>query len=207
MKSLTLQIYPPICYDECMADDYAIISFKTAREWRKWLQKHHADTQGVWMRLYKKASDTPSISMAEALDTALCYGWIDGQRKSSNAQSYLQKFTPRRKHSMWSKRNIEYVERLTQAGLMMPAGLAEVTRAKADGRWDAAYDKPSEMTIPDYFLQALHSHPRAEKMFENLNKTNRYAIVWRLQTAKTEPTRIRRQEKIITMLEAGEKLY
>jgi uncharacterized protein YdeI (YjbR/CyaY-like superfamily) len=159
------------------------------------------------MRLYKKASGVTSVTYAEALDVALCFGWIDGQVKRGDELSYLQKFTPRRKRSLWSKRNVEYVARLTEAGLMMPAGIAEVERAKADGRWSAAYDRPSEMATPDYFLAALRKNPKAAAFFETLNKTNKYAIAWHLQTARTEETRKRRQDKILTMLEAGKKLH
>lgn len=190
-----------------MKPDYEIIAYKTAAEWREWLTNHHADTNGVWMRIYKKASGVTSVTYAEALDEALCFGWIDGQIKKYDELSYIQKFTPRRKKSLWSKRNIEYIARLTEAGLMMPSGIAEVEAAKQDGRWKAAYDKPSEMVIPDDFLQALEHKPKAKELFETLNKTNRYAIAWRLQTAKTPETRRRRMDKIITTLEAGQPLH
>jgi uncharacterized protein YdeI (YjbR/CyaY-like superfamily) len=157
--------------------------------------------------MYKKATGIATVTYAEALDDALCYGWIDGQMKKGDEQSYLQKFTPRRAKSMWSKRNIEYMARLEAAGLMMPAGRAEVERAKADGRWDAAYDKPSDMVMPDYFLAALEQNSKAKQFFDTLNKTNTYAIAWRLQTAKTEATRARRMAKLLEMLEAGQKLH
>jgi uncharacterized protein YdeI (YjbR/CyaY-like superfamily) len=188
-----------------MKPDYEIIAFQTAQQWRDWLINHHATQDGIWMQLYKKASNVPSITYAEALDQALCFGWIDGQVKRFDELSYLQKFTPRRKASLWSKRNIEYIERLTAAGFMQPAGMNEVDRAKADGRWAAAYDKPSEMVAPQYFLDALHARPKAAATFASLNKTNTYAILWQLQTAKTETTRLRRLEKLLAMLEAGEK--
>lgn len=187
-----------------MKPDYDIIPFKSAKAWRSWLTAHCADTAGIWMRLYKKASGVPSVTYAEALDEALCFGWIDGQKKSFDELSFLQKFTPRRQRSLWSKRNIEFVARLTEAGLMTPAGIAEVERAKQDGRWAAAYDKPSEMAIPDDFMVELHRHPNAETTFATLNKTARYSIAWRLQTAKTIQTRQRRQQKIIEMLESGQ---
>jgi uncharacterized protein YdeI (YjbR/CyaY-like superfamily) len=137
----------------------------------------------------------------------LCYGWIDGQKKSYDQESFLQKFTPRRASSVWSKRNIEHIGRLTEQSRMMPAGIAEVERAKVDGRWAAAYDTPSEMAIPDAFLAELKKHPVAEKFFTTLNKANTYAIAWRLQTAKTEETRQRRQDKIIALLDAEQKLH
>lgn len=188
-----------------MKPDYKIIAFKDASTWRQWLTDHHDDTDGVWMRRYKKDSGIASISYAEALDEALCFGWIDGQAKSSDdGVSYFQKFTPRRQRSLWSKRNIEYVARLTEAGLMTPAGLAEVQRAQDDGRWAAAYDKPSQMVLPDEFLQEVAKHKKAQAFFATLNKSQTYAIAWRLQTAKTDETRLRRQTKIIAMLEAGE---
>ena len=189
-----------------MKPDYNIIAFSTPAEWRQWLTAHHATTNGVWMRLYKKASGVASVTYAQALDDALCFGWIDGQKKTYDEKSYLQKFTPRRKGSLWSKRNVEYIARLTTAGLMVPSGVAEVELAKQDGRWQAAYDRPSEMVIPDYFLAALNKKSKAKAAFELLNKTNKYAIAWSLQTAKTDATRLRRQDKILATLEAGEKL-
>jgi uncharacterized protein YdeI (YjbR/CyaY-like superfamily) len=187
--------------------DYDIIEFPGSADFRSWLSKHAADTPGIWMRIYKKASGVPSIIYAEALDEALCFGWIDGQKKGYDEVSFLQKFTPRRPKSLWSKRNIEHVERLTQAGLMTQAGLAEVQKAKDDGRWEAAYDTPSTMEVPGYFLKELRKHPKAEAFYDTLSKTNEYAIAWRLQTAKTDATRQRRIEKLISMLEAGDKIH
>lgn len=184
--------------------DYKMLSFVDAAAWRAWLMAHHADTSGVWLRMYKKATGIPTVTYAEALDDALCFGWIDGQRKSYDEQSFIQRFTPRRKQSLWSKRNVEYIARLTAAGRMMPAGVAEVERAKADGRWAAAYDRQTDMTIPDDFTALLSKHPKAALVFEKLNKSSRYDIGWQLQTAKTEATRLRRMEKIIVMLEAGQ---
>jgi uncharacterized protein YdeI (YjbR/CyaY-like superfamily) len=190
-----------------MTPDYPIRPFKTAAAWRSWLEAHHANTDGLWLQLYKKASGVTTINYAEALDEALCFGWIDGQKKSYDELSFLQKFTPRRKASMWSKRNIEHVARLTEAGLLMPPGQAEVDRAQQDGRWDAAYDMPSAMVVPKSFLQELRKYPKAEAFFGSLTKSNTYAIAWHLQTAKTEATRLRRQAKIIAKLQAGEKLH
>jgi uncharacterized protein YdeI (YjbR/CyaY-like superfamily) len=188
--------------------EYPIIPFKDSAAFRQWLDVYHANTDGgAWLRLYKKASGVESVTYAEALDQALCYGWIDGQKKSYDELSFLQKFTPRRSKSTWSKRNIEHIARLESAGLMTSAGRAEVSRAQEDGRWAAAYDKPSEMVMPDYFLAELEKNPKAKEFFGTLNKANTYAIGWRLQTAKTEETRLRRQAKIIAMLEAGEKLF
>lgn len=187
-----------------MADDYEIITFEKPAEWRAWLAAHHNDTPGVWVRFYKKASGVGTVTYAEALDHALCYGWIDGQCRSYDELSFLQKFTPRRKRSMWSKRNIEHIERLTSAGLMTEFGMQEVERAKADGRWDAAYDPPSTMTVPEDFIVLLRQHPKAMAFFETLNKTNKFAIAWRLRTARNPETLQRRQAKIIAMLETGE---
>ncbi len=190
-----------------MKPDYEIVAFKDSTVWRRWLDENHGKVDGIWLRLYKKASGMATVSYAEALDEALCYGWIDGQKKSYDQLSFLQKFTPRRPRSMWSKRNIEYIKRLKDAGLMTPAGLSEVEKAQADGRWEAAYDAHSSMEAPDYFLEELRKHPKAELFYNELNKTNKYAIAWRLQTAKTDTTRLRRTEKLIAMLNAGEKLY
>jgi uncharacterized protein YdeI (YjbR/CyaY-like superfamily) len=187
--------------------DYKIIAFKDTATWRRWLDKNHNKEDGVWLRIYKKGTNIPTVTYAEALDDALCYGWIDGQKKGYDEESFLQKFTPRRARSMWSKRNIEHVARLTQSKLMMPPGLAEVEKAQQDGRWAAAYDKPSEMVIPDDFLAELKKHPVAEKFFATLNKSNTYAIAWRLQTASTEETRKRRQDKIIALLNSEQKLH
>ena len=189
-----------------MKPDYETIAFKDHGQWRQWLDEHHDSIDGVWVKLYKKASGIATVTYAEALDEALCFGWIDGQRKSLDEVSFVQKFTPRRSKSLWSKRNIEHVTRLKAASLMTAAGIAEVQRAQNDGRWDAAYDKPSDMVIPDYFMDELSKNAAANAFFATLNKTNRYAIAWRLQTAKTDETRLRRQNKMIGMLEAGQKI-
>lgn len=186
--------------------DYEILEFTNQSAFRKWLAAHGTTTQGIWLRLYKKASGITSVTYAEALDEALCFGWIDGQKKSYDEVSFLQKFTPRRPRSLWSKRNIGHVRRLTKAGLMAEPGLLEVKKAKADGRWQAAYDAPTTMKVPDYFLAELRKHPKAAAFYQELNKTNFYAIAWRLQTAKTEATRKKRMEAIIAALNAGQKI-
>lgn len=180
--------------------------FETSAAWRSWLNENHNKVDGVWLKLYKKNSNIGTVTYAEALNEALCYGWIDGQKKSYDTDSFLQKFTPRRARSMWSKRNIELVAQLTDQKLMMPSGIAQVEQAQKDGRWAAAYDKPSEMVVPNEFITELQKHPVAEKFFATLNKSNRYAIAWRLQTAKTEETRKRRQDKIIALLNSEQKL-
>ena len=184
-----------------------VLAFKSLHDWKTWLSKNHATTDGIWMRIYKKASGKTSITYAEALDGALCYGWIDGQKKSYDADSWLQKFTPRRARSVWSKRNIEHIERLTKTGKMQQSGLDAVAAAKADGRWATAYDSPSKATVPEDFLKELNKDKKAKVFFETLNKTNTYAIIYRLQSAKKPETREKRMRLILEMLAKGEKLY
>jgi len=188
-------------------DDAAIAAFPSAKEWRRWLAKNHENPQGVWLRFFKKGSGVASVTHAEALADALCYGWIDGPLKKHDEESWLHKFVPRRPKSLWSKRNREIVERLTEAGKMMAAGLKEVEEAKADGRWDKAYDSPSKMTVPDDFMKELSKNKKARTFFGTLNKANTYAIAWRLQTAKKPETRERRMKSIIEMLTAGKPLH
>jgi uncharacterized protein YdeI (YjbR/CyaY-like superfamily) len=179
--------------------DLPIKLFTSADEWRQWLELYHATANGVWLRFFKQGRGE-AINHAEALDEALCYGWIDSQAAKFDDDSYLQKLTPRRAKSIWSKRNIEHVARLTQAGRMTPAGAAEVEAAKADGRWLQAYDSPANMVIPQDFLEELTKNSKAQVFFDTLNKTNRYSIAWRLQTAKTTATRQKRMQVIIEML-------
>ena len=157
--------------------------------------------------VFKKNSGIKSIVYAEALDVALCYGWIDGLVNKYDEVSYIQKFTPRRAKSMWSIRNQEHVARLAKEGKMKPSGLMEVERAKADGRWDKAYNSPSNMEVPKDFIQLLSQHPKAFLFFESLNKTNRYTIGYRLQTAKTSETREKRLKEILAMLEKEQKFH
>jgi uncharacterized protein YdeI (YjbR/CyaY-like superfamily) len=184
-----------------------IILFEDQAAWAAWLEQHHADSRGLWLRHAKKAADLSSVSYAEALDTALCYGWIDGQKKSYDDSSWLQKWTPRGAKSIWSKINREKALKLIDSGAMQPAGMAQVERAKQDGRWDAAYDSHSNATVPDDFQAALDSNPEAKAFFATLNSTNRYAILFRIQTAKKAETRARRIGEFIDMLERKEKLY
>ena len=159
------------------------------------------------MRFYKKASGVKTVSRPEALESALCYGWIDGQAKPLDSESWIQKFTPRRPKSQWSKINIGHVKRLAESGKMKPAGLAAVESAKADGRWHAAYDSPANASPPADFLKELAKDKPARKFFETLNKANRYAIVWRLQTAKKPVTRARRMKAILEMLAQEKKFH
>ena len=184
-----------------------IVAFQRAPDFRDWLAAHHATSEGIWLRIFKKTSGTATVTYAEALDQALCHGWIDGQRKPGDAVSYLVKFTPRRPRSAWSKINPQHVARLTQAGGMTPAGLAAVAAAQADGRWAAAYDSFSQTVPPADFLQALARHEAAHAFFATLSKTNVYSIVYRLQTAKQPATRARRMHKIIAMLAAGQTFH
>lgn len=172
-----------------------------------WLEEHHREASGLWLRLAKKASATQSVSYQEALDIALCYGWIDGQKKSHDEESWLQKFTPRGARSIWSKINCTKAEELIASGRMQPAGLSEIERAKRDGRWEAAYDSPKSSTVPDDFQAELEKHPRAKAFFATLNSANRYAFLFRIQTAKKPETRARRIEEFIQMLEHHQKLH
>jgi len=188
-------------------DDLPILTFKTPDALEKWLVKNNAVSNGVWMKIYKKGSGTPTVSYAQAVDVALCYGWIDGLKNPLDENAYMQRFTPRRSKSIWSKKNIEKVLRLISEGKMKPAGLKEIEKAKADGRWEQAYDTPSNMKMPDDFLKVLFKIPKARKFFQTLNKANTYAIAWRLQTAKKPETRERRMKMILEMLSNEEKFH
>ena len=181
--------------------------FKTAKAFGVWLKRNHATSPGIWMQFYKKASGVKTVVYAEALDEALCFGWIDSQAKTFDEHSYLQRFGPRKPKSIWSKRNRLHIARLTKESRMAPAGLAQVAAAKKDGRWESAYDSPKDMVVPDDFLKALSKYKKAEQFFNTLNKTNRYTIAWRLQTAKKLETRERRMKQIIETLKKGEKLH
>ena len=188
-------------------DTLPIIEFETTETFETWLAENHHNKSGLWIKIFKKESKKETISYAEALDVALCYGWIDGQKKTFDNESWLQKFTPRREKSIWSKVNIGHVERLTNGGRMKPAGLKAIEKAKADGSWEKAYDSPSKMTIPDDFLKEISKNKKAEAFFLTLNKTNLFSIGFRLQTAKKQETRERRMKEIIEMLAKGEKFH
>lgn len=187
--------------------DLPTLQFESQAAWETWLEKNHGVSQGVWLQLAKKGSGIPSVTYAEAVESALCYGWIDGQAKSLDETFYRQKYTPRRKQSIWSKINRERAEELIRLGRMQPAGLREIERAKEDGRWEAAYDSPRNASVPEDFQAELDKNQKAQVFFDSLNSTNRYAILFRIQTAKKPETRLRRIEKIIHMLENEEKLY
>jgi uncharacterized protein YdeI (YjbR/CyaY-like superfamily) len=183
------------------------IAFGSSAAWRTWLEMNHALSDGIWLKFYKKGSGTPSVVYAEALDEALCYGWIDGQLKAGDENYYLQRFTPRRPRSTWSKRNITHVARLDQEGKMRPPGWKVIEAAKMDGRWENAYDSQSGVTIPEYLIDELKKVPESLAFFESLNKVNTYAIIWRLQSAKNPETRAKRMKLLLEMLAKGEKLH
>ena len=191
-----------------MAGDLPELTVSGAAEWRAWLGDHHRDAAGVWLVLAKKGTTEPtSLTYDQALDEALCHGWIDGQARRRDESTYEQRFTPRRSRSAWSKRNVALVERLTAEGRMLPAGLEEVARAKSDGRWDAAYAGPATMEVPDDLEAALAAEPAAQAMFEILTSQNRYAVLHRIDAAKRAETRSRRIEKYVAMLARGETLH
>jgi uncharacterized protein YdeI (YjbR/CyaY-like superfamily) len=182
------------------------LAFASAAEWEEWLEANHDSSDGVWLKLAKKRSGIPSVTLAQALDACLCFGWIDGLRKSLDDDHYLQRYTPRRPRSKWSRINVEKVAELTAAGRMRPAGLAEVERAKADGRWDAAYESPARMGVPDDLERELAARPAARAFFEGLDSRNRYAVLYGLADAKRPETRARRLAKFVAKLEAQERI-
>jgi len=184
-----------------------IKTFTDQSAWRKWLEKNHKTSQGIMVRIFKKSSGKQSVAYDECLGEALCFGWIDGVKNTYDQESYLQKFTPRRPKSLWSKRNRQHIARLTKMGKMSERGLAEVAAAKKDGRWNQAYDSASNMSIPKDFMRELAKNKEALKFFKTLNKTNLYTIGFRLQTAKTEETKIKRTQAIIAQLEQGKKFH
>ena len=187
--------------------DYPLKKFATPRSFELWLSRNHEKSQGIRIQFARKSSGIRSINYAEALEIALCYGWIDGQAKSMDEQWYVQRFTPRRARSLWSKRNRDIVARLIDEGRMQAAGQAEIDRAKSDGRWDAAYDSPAKAKVPDDLAAALQKSPRAKKFFQSLDSRNRYAILHRLMTAKKPETRARRLATFVEMLREERKLY
>lgn len=187
--------------------DLPIVPFGSRGAWEEWLEERHASSEGVWLKIAKKGSGIESVTFAEALDVALCYGWIDSRADKFDGDYWLQRFTPRRPRSKWSKVNREKVAGLIESGEMKPAGLREVERARADGRWDAAYEPPSAATVPDDLRVALEQNEGARDFFEGLDKTNRYAILHRIQDAKRPETRARRIAKYVAMLAEGKKLY
>ncbi|GAA3080713.1 uncharacterized protein YdeI (YjbR/CyaY-like superfamily) [Kribbella aluminosa] len=179
-----------------------------AAAWHTWLRTNHAESDGVWLVLAKKGVTRPtSLTYDEALDEALCHGWIDGQRRGRDEQTFIQRYTPRRKQSMWSKRNVDLVARLEQDGRMHPAGHAEVERAKADGRWDKAYGGASTREVPDDLAAALATEPEAQAMFEILTSANRFGVIFRVTGAKRPETRAKRIAQFVEQLARGETIY
>lgn len=183
-----------------------MLPFASRDAWEGWLAEHHASASGVWLKIAKKGSGIESVSYAEALNVALCYGWIDGQKGSFDETWWLQRFTPRKPRGTWSKINRDKAERLIAAGRMRRPGLREIERARSDGRWDAAYDPQSSATVPDDLREALERNDAARAFFETLNSANRYAILYRIQGAKRPETRARRIQTFVEMLSAGETL-
>jgi uncharacterized protein YdeI (YjbR/CyaY-like superfamily) len=187
--------------------DLPIIPFESQEDWEAWLEEHHETSDGLWLKISKKDSGIGSVSYSEALDIAISYGWIDSQKASFDDKFWLQRFTPRKPRSKWSKVNRERAAELIEQGKMKTAGLKEVELAKQDGRWDEAYDSQRNATVPDDFQQELDRNPRAQEFFATLDSTNRYAILYRIQDAKKPETRARRIEKYITMLNEQKKIY
>ena len=187
--------------------DRQVEAFPTPEAWEAWLDEHCETSPGIWLKLAKKASGIASVTHPEALEVALCYGWIDGQRNKLDDQWYVQLFTPRRAKSKWSKINRAKAVALIETGRMRPSGLREVERAKADGRWEAAYDPPSQLTVPEDLEVALTQNVDARQFFDTLDRTNRYAILYRIQDAKRPETRARRIEQFVAMLAEQKKPY
>jgi len=187
--------------------DPPIIVFEHQRAWEDWLSRNHREAAGVWLRIAKKGSKIRSLTHAEALDSALCFGWIDAQKKPESADAWLQRFTPRGKRSIWSKINCQKASALIECGRMRDRGLEEVLRAKTDGRWEQAYDSPRNATVPDDFQAALDKSARAKAFFATLESRNRYAILFRIQTVKRAETRARKITEFISMLEKHEKIH
>jgi uncharacterized protein YdeI (YjbR/CyaY-like superfamily) len=181
--------------------------FEDQQTWFSWLRKNHATSSGVWLRIAKKGANVRSVSYLQAVDAALCFGWIDGQKKSNDERCWLQRFTPRSEKSIWSKINREKAIRLIELGQMNAAGLREVERAKRDGRWDGAYDSPGGAKIPADFQAVLDRSPRAKAFFATLDSRNRYAVLFRIQTAKKAETRAKRIKQFAEMLSRHEKIH
>ena len=186
-------------------DDTRLFSSPTA--WQAWLEKNHRQSAGLWMRLAKKDSDLKSITYAEALEVALCYGWIDGQKRPESEDAWLQRFLPRASRSIWSKINREKAAALISSGKMRPSGLEAIAAAKQCGTWDAAYDSPKNSRIPADFEAALNANPRAREFFETLDGANRYAVLFRIQTVKKAETRARKIREFIAMLKRRERIH
>lgn len=187
--------------------DNPILTFRTATDWERWLEQEHARVDGVWLKLAKKGASLQTHTYAEALDVALCWGWIDGQKRALDDEAFLQRFTPRRPRSRWSKINCGKVEKLISEGRMRPPGQREVDAAKSDGRWEAAYDGQRTATVPPDLEAALAADPEVRAAFNALDGANRFAILYRLHDAKKPETRARRLEKFVAMLAGGGRIH
>jgi uncharacterized protein YdeI (YjbR/CyaY-like superfamily) len=184
-----------------------VLSCASQDEWETWLQSHHESSTGIWLRLAKKSSGEVTLNYAQALDSALCFGWIDGQKKAESDAFWLQRFSPRTVNSIWSKINTEKAQALVQAGRMRPPGLREMTRAQQDGRWERAYAPSSNATVPADLQIALDANHKAQAFFDTLSRQNRYAILFRIQNVKKAETRARKIAQFVEMLAKGEKLH
>ena len=190
-----------------MANELQTLFFATQQDWEAWLDAHHTEVSGIWLKIAKKQMGVSSVSYSEALESALCYGWIDGQKAAFDEQYWLQKFTPRRPKSVWSQVNCDKAMALIAEGRMQPAGLRQVELAKADGRWEQAYASQSKIAVPDDLQRELDNNPSALEFFNTLNSVNRYAILFRIQTAKKAETRAARIRKFVEMLSKHETIY
>jgi uncharacterized protein YdeI (YjbR/CyaY-like superfamily) len=190
-----------------LGDELPVVAFPSRDAFRAWLEEHHSDSTGLWLKIAKKASGIITVSYPEALEVALCYGWIDGQKGRFDDSYFVQRFTPRRPRSKWSKINCAKATKLIESGEMKPAGLREVERAKADGRWAAAYESPSNATVPQDLQRELDRNKRARDFFSTLSSVNRYAILYRIQDAKRPETRARRIEDFVRMLAEHKTLH
>lgn len=189
------------------AREEAVRLFRTQKDWAAWLEKNHRQNPGLWLRIAKKESGLRSVSYAEALEVALCYGWIDAQKRPENEKTWLQRFVPRSGKSIWSKINCEKAQALIKSGRMTPAGMEAIEQAKANGRWESAYDSQSRATVPDDLKAALSSSPKAKSFFAELDSANRYAILFRIQNAKKAETRARKIREFVEMLEREERIH
>ena len=187
--------------------DIAPTLFRNAKAFENWLKKHHAKSDGLWLQIAKKGADEPSVTYPEAVEIALCWGWIDGQKKGLDDRHFLQRFTPRRARSIWSKINVDKVAALIEAGRMQPAGQVQIDAAKADGRWAQAYDSARTSTMPDDLQAALAATPAAKAFFATVNASNRYAVLWRVQTAVKPETRAKRIAQLVEMLARGDVVH
>ena len=183
------------------------VLFKSAKAFETWLKKNHATSDGLWLKIAKRGAQEPSVTYPEAVEIALCWGWIDGQKKGLDDQHFLQRFTPRRARSVWSKINVDKVAALIEAGRMQAPGHAQIEAAKADGRWAKAYDGARASTVPEDLLAALEAEPKAKAFFATINAANRYAVLWRIQTAVKPQTRARRMAQLVEMLARGEVIH